>query len=183
MKKKKPLSQIKTAAKAVLRYTLILFNLSLLIGLGVKSVRMWLYLPMDFPETLRNFPEEPEFLDVSSATHQFWGGLIFETVVFVIGSYLIYELFIKNRSIRTNLIAPFVVVFLLLTAESVNFFLPALDKMRMIEVCQKADLTWNKKNNSCNLMDIERRRIEEIKKSQRAKNKRPTAKKPATRKK
>ncbi len=158
-------SQFRLYTAAVFRYTLFALNLLLLIGLGIKTAKLWLSLPFDFPEILQRFPDEPEFADIRSAERQYRFGLGFETAVFIIGAYLCYEFLIKTRSVRLNLIAPFAVAFLLLTAESVNFFMPALDKIRTIQVCEKNNLTWNKKTNRCNLMELERRRIEAYKKA------------------
>ena len=165
MRNKTLFSQFRLYTATAFRYTLFALNLLLLIGLGMKTAKLWISLPFDFPQILQRFPNEPEFTDIKSAEHQYRFALGFETAVFIIGAYLCYEFLIKTRSIRLNLIAPFAVAFLLLTAESVNFFMPALDKSRTIQVCEKNNLTWNKKTNRCNLMELERRRIEAYRKA------------------
>lgn len=142
-----------------IRYALYAFNLLLLFFLGIKTVKTWLSLPFTFSETLKKYPNESEFSVISSAQSQFWGGLIFETSVFVIGSFLCYELFIKHKIIQKNLLAPFFIAFLMLFAESFSFFLPALDKVREINVCEQMNLSWDEKNHRCDYMELEKRRL------------------------
>lgn len=52
------------------------------------------------------FPGEPEFADKVAAEKQFWGALTFETLVFVIGGFLCYELLIKQKTFRRGITAP-----------------------------------------------------------------------------
>lgn len=171
MKNKTLFSQFRLYGAAAFRYTLFALNLLLLIGWGMKTAKLWFFLPFDFPEMLQRFPGEPEFADIKSAERQYRFALGFETAVFIIGAYLCYEFLIKTKSLRLNLIAPFAIAFLLLTAESASFFMPALDKIRTIQVCEKNNLTWNKKTNRCNLMELERRRIDAYKKARGARPK------------
>lgn len=138
-------------------------NLALLAGLGVKTVRLWINEPFDFGDVVAAFPTEPEFVDKVSAEKQFWFALSFETLVFVIGGFLCYELLIRQKTLRRGLIAPFAAVFLWASGESVNLFMPATDKARAIESCRAAGISWDAKRHRCRLMDLELRRFEQLK--------------------
>lgn len=164
-----------------LKYLLYLFNLALLGGLGVKTVNLWIARPFDFSDVVAAFPAEPEFLDKTGAEKQFLAAAGFETAVFVLGGFLCYEALIKQKSFRRGLIAPLFALFLWATGESVFLFFPATEKAQNINVCQTMNISWDKKNHRCRLMDLELRRFEKLK---AAKKKRPVKKalppKPAT---
>ena len=100
-------SQIKKIGVSAIEYLLFAGNLALLAGLGVKTVRLWINEPFDFGDVVAAFPTEPEFVDKVSAEKQFWFALSFETLVFVIGGFLCYELLIRQKTLRRGLIAPF----------------------------------------------------------------------------
>ena len=165
-----------------LKYLLYLFNLALLGGLGVKTVNLWIARPFDFSDMVAAFPAEPEFLDKAGAEKQFLAAAGFETAVFVLGGFLCYELLIKQKSFRRGLIAPMFALFLWATGESVFLFFPATEKAQDINVCRTMNISWDKKNHRCRLMDLELRRFEKLK---AAKKKRPVKKalppKPAAR--
>lgn len=156
-------SRIKKIGVSAIENLLFAGNLALLAGLGVKTVRLWINEPFDFGDIVAAFPTEPEFIDKVSAEKQFWFALSFETLVFVIGGFLCYELLIRQRTLRRGLIAPFVVVFLWAAGESVNLFMPATDKAQTIESCRAANITWDAKRHRCRLMDLELRRFEQLK--------------------
>lgn len=147
------------AAGTAARYGVFLFNLALLFALGLRTVKSWFSLPFDFLETLGLYPDEPEFANVESAKSQFWAGIAFESAIFVLGSFLCYELLIKYKNLQKNLLAPFFIAFMLLTGESIMFFLPAVDKAREIDTCVRMELTWNTNRHRCNLMDLEKKRL------------------------
>lgn len=156
-------SRIKKIGVSAIEILLFAGNLALLAGLGAKTVRLWINEPFDFGDIVAAFPTEPEFIDKVSAEKQFWFALSFETLVFVIGGFLCYELLIRQRTLRRGLIAPFVVVFLWAAGESVNLFMPATDKAQTIESCRAANITWDAKRHRCRLMDLELRRFEQLK--------------------
>lgn len=156
-------SRIKKIGVSAIENLLFAGNLALLAGLGAKTVRLWINEPFDFGDIVAAFPTEPEFIDKVSAEKQFWFALSFETLVFVIGGFLCYELLIRQRTLRRGLIAPFVVVFLWAAGESVNLFMPATDKAQTIESCRAANITWDAKRHRCRLMDLELRRFEQLK--------------------
>ncbi len=156
-------SRIKKIGVSAIENLLFAGNLALLAGLGVKTVRLWINEPFDFGDIVAAFPTEPEFIDKVSAEKQFWFALSFETLVFVIGGFLCYELLIRQRTLHRGLIAPFVVVFLWAAGESVNLFMPATDKAQTIESCRAANITWDAKRHRCRLMDLELRRFEQLK--------------------
>ena len=156
-------------AAAAARYGVFLFNLALLFALGLRTVKSWFSLPFDFLETLGLYPNEPEFADTNGAKSQFWAGIVFETVIFVLGSFLCYELLIKYKNLKKNLLAPLFIAFMLLTGESFMFFLPAVDKAREIETCVRMELTWNESRHRCNLMDLEKKRLRLMKEGRRKK--------------
>lgn len=147
---------------AVVRVALYFGNVAALGALGVKTVKLWTDKAFDLLETMKAFPAEAEFADLSAAERQVWRGIGFETFVFVIGGFLCYEFFIKPKSIRLRLIAPFVTAFLVLTGESVNLFLPALDKVHEIETCQMQGIPWSSRRHECDYMELERRRMERM---------------------
>ena len=145
------------------KYLLYLFNLAILAGLGVKTVNLWISTPFDFSDMLAAFPGEPEFADKAAAEKQFWGALIFETLVFVIGGFLCYELLIKQKTFRRGIPAPLAAAFLWAAGESAFLFLPATDKVHTITVCRAAGISWDAKNHKCRLMDLELKRFEKLK--------------------
>lgn len=146
-----------------LRWIFFFANVALLLGLGFRTAQAWISAPSDFREIMRLYPSEPEFADIKSAERQMKGALIFVTAVYVIGAFFCYELFIKTKSLLTNLTAPLFIGFLLLMGESANFFLPALDKARALRTCEKAGIAWDKKAHFCDVMQLERKRLAEIK--------------------
>lgn len=160
--KKTLFSQAISIFTAVVRVALYVGNVAALGALGVKTVKLWTDKAFDLQETMKAFPAEPEFADFSAAERQIWQGIGFETFVFVIGGFLCYELFINPKSIRLRLIAPFVTAFLVLTGESVNLFLPALDKAHEIETCQMQGIPWSARRHECDFMELERRRMERM---------------------
>lgn len=172
MKKNSYYQKIYAVAATCARYGLFFFNLALLFALGMRTIRSWFSLPFNFLETLENFPDETEFADIQSAKSQFWAAIGLETSVFVIGSFLCYELLIKNKGFKKNLLAPFFIAFMLLTGESFTFFFPAADKAREIDTCLRMDLTWNTSKHKCNFMDLEKKRVRQmkIKKLKKVKN-------------
>ncbi len=176
MKASTPYETAASRSLSALHWCLFLLNLALLLAPGFKIVQDWINLPVDFSRVMLAFPDEPEFLDTKSAHKQMRGALVFAAAVYVFGAFLCYEVFIKPKSFPTNLAAPFFIAFLCLTAESPNFFLPALDKARAIQTCENAGISWNKKKHTCDLMQLERKRLAEIKaqkkKARQLKNKR-----------
>lgn len=160
--KKNLFSQAIHIFTAVVRVALYFGNVAGLGALGVKTVKLWTDKAFDLLETMKAFPAEAEFADLSAAERQVWRGIGFETFVFVIGGFLCYEFFIKPKSIRLRLIAPFVTAFLVLTGESVNLFLPALDKVHEIETCQMQGIPWSSRRHECDYMELERRRMERM---------------------
>ena len=147
---------------AVVRIALFFGNVAALGALGVKTVKLWTGKTFDLLETMKAFPTESEFADFSAAERQMWYGAGFETFVFIIGGFLCYELFVKPKSIRLRLVAPLVTAFLVLTGESVNLFLPALDKVHEIETCQAEGIPWSARRHECDYMELERRRMEKM---------------------
>ena len=160
--KKNLFSQAIHIFTAVVRIALYFGNVAALGALGVKTFKLWTNKAFDLLETMKAFPAEAEFVDLSAAERQVWRGIGFETFVFVIGGFLCYEFFIKPKSIRLRLIAPFVTAFLVLTGESVNLFLPALDKVHEIETCQMQGIPWSSRRHECDYMELERRRMERM---------------------
>lgn len=156
-------SQIAHYTVCFFKYLLYLFNLAVLAGLGVKTVNLWISTPFDFSDTMAAFPGEPEFADKVAAEKQFWGALTFETLVFVIGGFLCYELLIKQKTFRRGITAPLAGAFLWAAGESAFLFLPATDKVHTINVCRAADISWDAKNHKCRLMDLELKRFERLK--------------------
>lgn len=180
--KKNLFSQAIHIFTAVVRVALYFGNVAALGALGVKTFKLWTNKAFDLLETMKAFPAEAEFADLSAAERQVWRGIGFETFVFVIGGFLCYEFFIKPKNIRLRLIAPFVTAFLVLTGESVNLFLPALDKVHEIETCQMQGIPWSSRRHECDYMELERRRMERMlaaKKSVKARKK-TVPHKPAT---
>lgn len=160
--KKNLFSQAIHIFTAVVRIALYFGNVAGLGALGVKTFKLWTNKAFDLLETMKAFPAEAEFADLSAAERQVWRSIGFETFVFVIGGFLCYEFFIKPKSIRLRLIAPFVTAFLVLTGESVNLFLPALDKVHEIETCQMQGIPWSSRRHECDYMELERRRMERM---------------------
>lgn len=156
-------SQIARYTVCFFKYLLYLLNLTVLAGLGVKTVNLWFSTPFDFSDTMAAFPGEPEFADKAAAEKQFWGALTFETLVFVIGGFLCYELLIKQKSFRRGITAPLAAAFLWAAGESAFLFLPATDKVHTINVCRSANISWDTKNHKCRLMDLELKRFEKLK--------------------
>ena len=145
------------------KYAFFLFNLSLLVGLGVKTVNLWISDPFDFSDTLAAFPDEPEWIDRSSAENQFWIALSVETILFVIGGFLCYEMLIKQKTFRRSLTAPIAIAFLFAAGESIPLFLPAVEKVNQIKACKAMDISWDAQNHHCRLMDLELKRFEQLK--------------------
>lgn len=164
-------SQIRSYTSAFLRYLLFFLNLALLAWLGIKTAKAWVSDPFDFLDILDAYPSEPEFLDRAAAEKQFWMALSFETIVFIIGGFICYEILIKKKTIRRGLIAPLVIAFLWLTGESAFFFMPATDKQHTISVCTKMGISWNTKRGRCNLMDLETQRFARMAAAKKAKKK------------
>lgn len=173
---KTPSAYEKAASRSlnVLHWILFALNVVLLLGLGFRTAQAWFSVPFEFRETMRLYPSEPEFADVKSAERQMKGALIFATAVYVIGAFFCYELFIKTKSLLTNLAAPLFIGFLLLTGESAHFFLPATDKARAVKTCEKAGIVWDKKAHFCDVMQLERKRLAKIR-AQKKKATRRTA--------
>lgn len=162
-------SQIRSYTSAFLRYLLFFLNLALLAGLGIKTAKAWVSDPFDFLDILDAFPAEPEFLNRAAAEKQFWMALSFETIVFIIGGFICYEVLIKKKTLRRGLIAPLVIAFLWLTGESAFFFMPATDKGHAISVCRNMGISWNTKRGRCNLMDLETQRFARMAAAKKAK--------------
>lgn len=164
---------------AVVRAALFFGNVAALGALGAKTVKLWTDKAFDLLETMKAFPAETEFADFSAAERQVWYGIGFETFVFVIGGFLCYEFLIKPKSIRLRLVAPFVTAFLVLAGESVNLFLPALDKVHEIETCQAEGIPWSARRHECDYMELERRRMEKMLAAKKPAKVRKKAAKPA----
>lgn len=145
------------------RYSFFMFNLALLVGLSVKTVNLWIADPFNFADTLAAYPEEPEFLDKSFAENQFWIALCVETVLFILGGFLCYELLIKQKTFHRSLIAPLVVAFLWTAGESIHLFLPATEKVQQINTCKAMQISWDVKKHKCRLMELELKRFEQLK--------------------
>ncbi|MBR1777357.1 MAG: hypothetical protein IJ752_02075 [Alphaproteobacteria bacterium] len=156
-------SRLKKYITFFIKYLFFMFNLALLAGLSIKTVNLWIADPFNFSDTLSAFPEEPEFLNKYSAENQFWIALCIETVLFIIGGFLCYELLIKQKTFRRSLIAPIAVVFLWTAGESIQLFLPATEKAQQINTCKAMGISWDIKNHKCHLMDLELKRFEQLK--------------------
>ena len=147
----------------IFKYLLYLCNLILLACLGIKTAKLWISRPFDFADTLEAFPEEPEFINKAYAEKQFWFALGFETVLFIIGGYLCYELLIKQKTFKRSFTAVLIVVFMWTSGESIFLFLPATEKAQAISACQALNISWDKKKHKCRLMDLELKRFEKLK--------------------
>jgi len=147
----------------LVKYLFFLFNLSLLTGLGIKTVKLWISDPFDFSDTLNAFADEPEWLDRKSAETQLWTALSLETLLFIIGGFLCYELLIKQKTFRRSLIAPLALAFLFAAGESIPLFLPATEKVHQIIVCKALNISWDVKDHRCHIMDLELKRFEALK--------------------
>lgn len=172
-------SQIARYTVCFFRYLLYLLNLAILAGLGVKTVNLWISTPFDFSDTMTAFPAEPEFVNKAAAEKQFWTALTFETLVFIIGGFLCYELLIKRKTFKRGMLAPLAAAFLWAAGESAFLFLPATDKARTIDVCRSADISWDVKNHKCRLMDLELKRFEKLKASKAIRRQAAVVKEPA----
>lgn len=146
-----------------IKYAFFLFNLSLLAGLGIKTVNLWIASPFDFSDTLNAFPDEPEWTVRAVAEHQFWTATVIETLLFIIGGFLCYEILIKHKTFRRSIVAPIAVAFLFTAGESVPLFLPATEKVQQINACKAMNISWDTQNHTCRLMDLELKRFEELK--------------------
>lgn len=142
---------------------LFVLNILLLFWQGFRTLQAWADVPFAFAETLTAYPSEPEFENQDGAERQMWAAMIFQVAVYAAGAFACYVLFIKSESLLMNLAAPLFVAFLVLTGESVNFVLPAMEKAREIRMCQSLDIKWNKKTHSCNFMELEKKRTQEAK--------------------
>ena len=144
------------------KYSFFLFNLVLLTGLGIKTISLWISDPFVFTDTLAAFPEEPEFLNKKAAENQFWLSLSIETLLFIIGGFLCYELLIKQKTPRRSLIASTAIVFLWTAGESIPLFFPATEKAQQINACKAFNISWDMKDHKCRLMDLELKRFEQL---------------------
>ena len=160
--KKNFFSQTADIVKTVVRAALYFCGVAFLGALGAKTVKLWTDKAFDLLETMKAFPAEAEFADFAAAERQMWYGIGFETFVFVIGGFLCYEFLIKPKSVFLRLVAPLTIAFLILTGESVNLFLPALDKVHEIETCQAEGIPWSARRHECDYMELERRRMERM---------------------
>ena len=150
-----------------IKYLFFVFNLALLVGLSIKTVNLWLSDSFSFKDILASFPQEPEFLDKNSARNQFVTALSIESILFIIGGFICYELLIKKKNIRRSLIAPVSIIFLWAAGESIHLFLPATEKVHRIKTCQAMNISWDTKKHKCRLMDLELKRFEEIKRQKK----------------
>lgn len=169
-------SYLRKYSLLAVKYSFFLFNLALLVCLSIKTVNLWIADPFDFADTLAAFPQEPELENKQSAENQFWTAVSFETLLFIIGGFLCYELLIKQKTFRRNLVAPIAVVFLWAMGESIVLFLPATEKVHMIKACQAMNISWDTKNHKCRLMDLELRRFEALKNRKKRSAPRPMPK-------
>ena len=156
-------SSLQKYSVLTVRYASFLFNLSLLAGLGVKTVNLWISSPFDFSDTLNAFPNEPEWLNKASAESQFWMATSIETLLFLIGGFLCYEILIKQKTFRRTLVAPIAIAFLFTAGESIPLFLPATEKVQQINACKALNISWDAVNHKCRLMDLELKRFEQLK--------------------
>lgn len=177
--KKNFFSQTADIVKTVVRVALYFGNVAALGALGMKTFKLWTDKAFDLLETMKAFPAEAEFADLSAAERQVWRGIGFETFVFVIGGFLCYEFLIKPKSVFLRLVAPLTIAFLILTGESVNLFLPALDKVHEIETCQAEGIPWSARRHECDYMELERRRMEKMLAAKKPAKSRKKAAKPA----
>ncbi|MBR4127419.1 MAG: hypothetical protein IKR09_07585 [Alphaproteobacteria bacterium] len=169
-------SSVRKYSVLLVKYLFFLFNLSLLVGLGIKTVKLWISDPFDFSDTLNTFSDEPEWLDRKSAETQLWTALSLETLLFVIGGFLCYELLIRQKTFRRSLIAPLALAFLFAAGESIPLFLPATEKVHQIIVCKALNISWDVKDHRCHIMDLELKRFEALK---TRKKRKPVSAKPA----
>ncbi len=156
-------SSLQEYSVLTVKYASFLFNLSLLAGLGIKTVNLWIAAPFDFSDTLNAVPNEPEWLNRHSAESQFWTATIIETLLFLIGGFLCYEILIKQKTFRRTLVAPIAIAFLFAAGESIPLFLPATEKAHQIGVCKASGISWDTVNHKCRLMDLELKRFEQLK--------------------
>ncbi len=177
--KKNFFSQTADIVKTVVRAALYFCGVAFLGALGAKTVKLWTDKAFDLLETMKAFPAEAEFADFAAAERQMWYGIGFETFVFVIGGFLCYEFLIKPKSVFLRLVAPLTIAFLILTGESVNLFLPALDKVHEIETCQAEGIPWSARRHECDYMELERRRMEKMLAAKKPAKSRKKAAKPA----
>lgn len=146
----------------IVKYAFFLFNLALLVGLGVKTANLWIADSFDFSDTLTTFSDEPELINRKFAEFQLWFALSVESILYVFGSFLCYETLIRPKTLRRSLIAPLAVAFLWTVGESVPLFLPATEKVAQINACKAMDISWDTQNHMCRLMDLELKRFEQI---------------------
>ena len=147
--------------RTVLRFVLLAVNTACLVLIGYNTVHLWTDSAFDMIETARNFPDESEFAD-SSLIYQIWGGISCEPLMFLFGGFLCYERFVRAKSLPRNLSAPIVLAFVWASGNAVGLFLPALDKISQIRTCLSTDITWNEKEHACNVMDLEKRRMDKF---------------------
>lgn len=155
-------SHIKRCTAWIFKYLLYQFNLILLACLGIKTAKLWISRPFDFSDTLEAFPQEPEFINKVYAEKQFWIALGLETLIFVIGGFLCYEVLIKQKTFRRGITAVLVIAFLWASGESLFLFMPATEKAHNINACRALNISWDAKNHKCRLMDLELRRFEKL---------------------
>lgn len=147
-----------TAAHFVLQTV----NTACLVLIGYNTVRLWTDGVFDMKDTVAAFPAEPEFADKTALAYQIWGGTAFETMIFLFGSFLCYERLIRSKSLAKNLLAPLILAFVWACGNAVGPFLPAADKVSEIRTCQAVGITWNEKDHACNVMDLEKRRMDKF---------------------
>ncbi|MBO4644529.1 MAG: hypothetical protein J5716_07990 [Alphaproteobacteria bacterium] len=169
-------SHLRKYGVLAVKYSFFVFNLALLVCLSIKTVNLWIADPFDFADTLAAFPQEPELENKRLAENQFWVASSFETLLFIIGGFLCYELLIKQKTFRRNLIAPIMIAFLWATGESIVLFLPATEKVHTIKACQAMNISWDIKNHKCRLMDLELKRFEALKNRKKRLTPRPAPK-------
>lgn len=156
-------AHIKRCTACFFKYLLYLCNLIALACLGIKTITLWISRPFDFSDTLNAFPQEPEFFNKSYAEKQFWIALNLETLIFVIGGFLCYEMLIKQKTFRKGITAILVIAFLWACGESLFLFMPATEKAHNINTCRALNISWDAKNHKCRLMDLELKRFEKLK--------------------
>ena len=162
-------SHLRKYGTLAVKYSFFLFNLILLTGLGIKTVSLWISDTFILTDTLAAFPEEPEFSNPKAAENQFWLSLSMETLLFIIGGFLCYELLIKQKTLRRSLIAPIAIVFLWTAGERIPLFFPATEKVQQINACKAFNISWDVKNHRCRLMDLELKRFEQLNKIKKQK--------------
>ena len=166
--KKRLFSYLQKYGLFAVKYSFFTFNLALLAGLSVKTVNLWIVDFFTFSDTLTAFPEEPEFLPPSLAEREFWTVTVLETLLFIIGGFFCYELLIRPKTLRRSFIAPAAIIFLWTAGESFLFFFPATEKVMSINACTALNISWDRQRHKCRLMDLETKRFEQTKTSDKS---------------